>query len=257
MDDRQKGCALGCGVLSAIFMILMIGSTTWMRQRLLKPAPPAPAIFQHVALRPRYILKDGRSIEAGYAVAVRLHPGGDPVLLTPLDVFGPEGKVLTNYTAPAALPSLVDEVQLMAVGGTDVIAHAHKPLRTEGLTPAANDPFVDTNLAAFKLDPGGSADVLDLAPENPPHRSWVWMVGDLPTHQPQVQSLFPARVNGEQDRQVWIYFQGKVSGKDVDGAPVVNDAQQVAGMLIRGYPGRSEMLAAGAIRRILARSNIQ
>lgn len=257
MDDRQKGCALGCGVLAALFFILMMGATAYMRRLLLKPPPPPPGVAPNLALRPRYILQDGRTIEMGYAVAVRLHAGGDPVLLAPMDVFGPDSKVLQKYTAPSALKELVREVELRPVGGTEVIARARNPLLTTGFARAEKDPNVDTDLAAFALDEGGKADVMDLAEENPRLRSWVWLVADLPRHQPQVERPVPARVTGDEDRGVWLKIEEKFPMTDADGVPVLNGDGQVAGVVFGGDPGRAKMLPAGAIRRILAKSGLQ
>jgi len=252
-----KGCAIGCGVLVVIAVIGGLAVAAWVRATF-KPKPPDPTVGPVVALRPTFKLRAGGDYGAGTAVAVRLQPGSQPILLTALHLFGPAGGLETNL-APSQLDGVIREVLLTPVGGRGVVAKARGALRKSGAALQEDDTNVSGDVAAFKLLPKARVNALNLAAGNPRTGEWVWMIGDVFDHEPQTQRLFPAQVLTVSDAGTTVKFQTSFQLRAFSGAPLINARREVVGLLISGGEngGIGIINPAGSIRKRLSESGIR
>ncbi len=248
---------LGCAVLTALFAVVVMSGTAWLRRTLVPPAPPAPALSPGVALRARYLLTDGRSFDDGCGVAVRLQPTGKPVVLTPLSPFAPDGGHFTKGVAPADVHTVVRGVELRPWGSETVVARVHKQLRTTGPAMGEKEVFVDNDVLAWELEAGTGVQPLELATQNPRLFSWTWLVGDSPKHRPQTQQLFAARVVGNQVREAWVKLDARFPMESLKGAPLIDADRRLVATVSRGFPGRAAIVPAADIRARLNESGVR
>lgn len=257
MGRWVKGCALGCGVILVLGVLLVVGAARWWGGTFGGPPPPAPQVGGSVALRPTFVLRSGGDYSAGTAVAVRLKPGGEPILLTALHLLGPAGG-LERDLAPGEIDGMVREVRLSRIAGGQPVARARGSLIRSGGALRAEDPGVARDVAAFKLLPGSKVNALPLAERNPGFGEAVWLVGDVVTHEPQVQRLFPARVMVASPEGTAIRFQEEFPLQAFSGAPVINARREVVGLLIAGGGGGMGIInPAGTIRERLREAGIR
>jgi hypothetical protein len=256
MNRFLKGCLIGCG---AVILLIVLGAVVffgWLRSTFGKPQPAAPRIGKSVALRPKITLRSGQAYEAGTAVAVRLQPGGKPILITALHLFGPAGGTLEKDTPPAELEKVVRGLVLTPMGGSKPAAAARGALRKSGPGVTEENRDVSSDLAAFTLLPNSRVNALNLAREKPQLGEWVWLVGDEFQHQPQAQRLFPAQVGPGNDRSGTVRFPKPVELQGFSGAPLVNSKQEVIGILISGGGPIGIYNPAESIRQRLRESGV-
>jgi hypothetical protein len=252
-----KGCAFGCAGVVVLGVVAVIGGLLWLRSAFTSPKPPDPAVPGGAALRPTFVLKGGERHSAGTAVAVRLRPGGQPILLTALHLFGPDGGLARNIP-PAELSRVVHTVFLTPIGERGPSGVARGALRKTGPALPEDGMDVANDVAAFRIPPKSRITALDLAAGNPGFGEWVWLVGDVVDHVPQSQRLFPARVLAVSDEGARLVFETAFPMQAFSGAPVVNRNGQVAGLLIGGGEGGAGIInPAGSIRRVLAESGVR
>ena len=257
MRKLVGGCAIGCGLLVVVCIVLAVMGVNWVRSTYLSPKPPDPRIGKSVALRPTFVLRTGGSYQAGTAVAVRLQPRKAPIVLTALHLFGPAGG-LDKDLAPPFLDQVIREVLLTPLGAKKPTGRARGALRKTGFALKPEDPDVSSDIAAFALVPGSKVNALDLSATNPRLGEWVWLVGDVVDHQPQTQRLFPARVMVASDKGTMVKFESSFRLQAFSGAPLVNVKREVAGILIGGSEegGMAVINPAASIRRRLAESGL-
>lgn len=251
MSRWAKGCCLGCGV--TVLLVCIAGM--WLYQALFGPPPAAPRVASNAALRPTFILRDGRMLDAGTAVVVKLRPGAAPIMITAGHLLGTAGGLERNL-APGEIDRTVRAVLLTPLSAAKPEASARGSLRKSGQALSEDNENPALDLAAFRLAPGGKVHALPLAPGNPRMGEWLWMAGDEIDHEPQAQRLFAARVmvsDGVARSHRPVRLQG------FSGAPLINARGEVAGLLIGGT--ENGMIAtfnpAGAIRERLAQEGIR
>lgn len=256
MGRLIKGCLGGC---LAVLVLLAIGSFTiysWFQRTYNTPVPTAPKLGPAAALRPTIVLRAGGENDAGTAVAVRIAPGKEPILLTALHLFGPDGGLDRRY-APAELEKLVKEIQLKPFGGNTVVARTRGVLRKKGPMLVEGESRIQFDLAVFSLTPKPKVTVLPLAEKDPKMGEWVWLVGDEFKSQPQRQRLFPAQVGIVNLNGGWLRLKTPVELSGFSGAPVVNGKGEVVGILIGGSDAGAIMNSAEGIRHRLMENRIK
>ena len=254
MGRMAKGCLTGCGVVILLFVLLIGGSTLWFRSTF-KPKPADPKIGKYVALRPLFLVRGGEPYSAGTASAVRLKPGGTPIVITAQHLFGPDGGM-----EPAILPGDLNKkirgVALIPFGGKTPVGMGSGSLRKSGTFPEGGADL-SGDVAAFKLAPKSRVNALELAPANPKLGEWVWLVGDIVDHEPQTQTLFPAQVLGATDKKLSVKFPSAIELQAFSGAPLINSQKQVVGILISGGGIFGFANPASGIRKRLEESGIR
>ena len=231
MGRMAKGCLTGCAVVILLFVLMAGGSYLWVRNTF-KPKPTDPKIGKYVALRPHFLVREGEPYDAGTASAVRLKPGGVPIMITAQHLFGPDGG-MEPAIPPGDLNKKIRGVALVPFGGKAPVGMASGSLRKSGEFPNGGDDL-SGDVAAFKLAPKSRVNALDLATANPKLGEWVWLVGDIVDHEPQTQTLFPAQVFGASDKRLSVKFPASIRLQAFSGAPLINSQKQVVGILISG-----------------------
>ena len=253
-----KGCLGGCVVL----LLLLAGGSfviySWFQKTYNTPLPPAPKLGPAVALRPTIVLRAGDPYAAGTAVAVRTAAGREPILLTALHLFGPDGN--DNFDrphAPEELNKLVKEIQLKPFGGGSVVARTRTVLRKKGPGLVEGESRVQFDLAVFSLAPKPKVSVQPLAEKDPKMGEWVWLVGDELKDRPQRQRLYPAQVGIVNLNGGLLRLKQPMDLSAFSGAPVVNVKGEVVGILIGGGDAGAMMNSAEGIRHRLMESRIK
>lgn len=259
MNRLLKGCAVSCGVLVVVAVIVVVAVATtvagvsWFRGVYMSPKPPDPKIGKSFALRPLIGLRNGKLYGTGTASAVRLRPNEPPILLTALHLFGPDGGLERNL-APAELDQVVYGIFLFPFGSRTHTALARGAVRKSGPALRDGDSDMSGDIAAFNLPPKSRVNALNLATANPSVGQWLWVVGDVVTHEPQSQRLFPCRVLHVSDEATFVEFESVFPQGEFSGAPLINEHREVAGIVIGGDKGRAVINPAGSIRKRLAES---
>lgn len=256
MGRLIKGCLIGCGALVLLVALVGFGATYWAKQTFGKPKPADPKIGAAVALRPTFLVKGGQPYGAGTAVAVRLQPKAQPIVITAQHLFGPSGG-MEPPIPPGELDKKITGVLLTPMAGGKPTGLARGSLRKSGTFPEDGADDVSGDLAAFKLNAKSRVNALDLAPANPAMGEWVWLVGDVFDHEPQTQRLFPGKVMLASDQKTLIKFEKPFELRAFSGAPLINSQKQVVGLLIAGASGLGIINPAGSIRKRLQESNVQ
>lgn len=119
--------------------------TLWKR---VEPDPTAPQIAANTALRPMFLLNDGRSFSAGTAVCVRTAPNTKPLMLTALHLFGPSGGLKTDI-APGDLNKQVRAVAATDLNGKQLLVKANGTA-THGGYPMTAQGDVSGDVVAFR-----------------------------------------------------------------------------------------------------------
>jgi hypothetical protein len=251
-----KNCLIGCGVFVLAAAALGWLGVRWVRNTYLAPAPPAPKIGARTALRPEFILRSGKTLESGTAVITQLKPGGAPIVLTALHLFGPAGGLDADLS-PAQVGKVVKEVRLTPISGGKPVAMGGKALRTTGAALVEDSSNVSNDVAAFAVSQRGKADILPLAADNPGAGEWIWLVGDAVDHHPQQQRLFAGQVIFGTDDGMVVRLTERFPLQAFSGAPLINTRGEVVGLLISGGERGGIIHPAGSIRKRLAESGFR
>ena len=230
--------------------LLFVG--VWKLWELLEPTPTAPKLATNVALRPHFLLANGHQFAAGTAVCVRTQPGGAPLLLTALHLFGPAGG-LTSGIAPDHLDEQVRAVAATDLTGSHLLARA-QGTATHGGYPMTPQGDVSGDVVGFRVAPQFKATVLPLAPNAPIEDAWLWMVGDVAGSKTPGQHLFPARVLIRGSHYTTVEFREDFPLSAFSGAPLVNSRGEVAGLLIGSEGRQAWIISARLIYKHLAKS---
>lgn len=221
---------------------------TWTLWKKFEPTPSSPSIPANTALRPHFLLSNGRTFASGTAVCVRTQPNATPLMLTAMHLFGLSGGLKT-------IPPDQINTRVRAVAGTDLSGHKllamASGVATQGGYPMTPQGDVSGDVVAFRVAPNFKAPVLPLAPNAPIEDAWLWMVGDVAGNKTPKQRLFPARVLIRDRTYTTVEFREDVPLSGFSGAPLVNARGEVAGLLIASRGRTAWIISARLIYKHL------
>lgn len=209
-----------------------------------------PAVGKQAALRPQFKLKGGKEFWAGTAFVARDKKDAPPVILTALHLFGPDGG-LPKPIPSARLGAEVVDVRLSAIEFLDIKAVGGASLISNG-KPYTEKLDVSGDVAAFALKEG-TPDVLLLAEADPKKGAAVWILGDEFEGKPPRMRLWPGKVDEAMPQGIEIVLADKVNLRGFSGAPVVDAAGGVVGMVSCIGEKSARLVPVSAIRRLLGR----
>jgi hypothetical protein len=213
-------------------------------------AVPAPVVREGFVLRPVFSSSQGKTWSAGTAFALDM--GGQILVVTAFDLFGPNGGLETQIDA-AALPAFV----------TGVVVHdawtAHSVGKTTGVVripdahPMKGDLSGDVSAFLFPKPellqiPGGtSAPVApgNLATVPVKEKDRVWLAAPLVGGAADSSRTFGATVLQVNDKGLFYRFDdASLNLAGTPGAPILNAAGEVVGMQLGGGAAPEGLIGA-------------
>jgi hypothetical protein len=187
----------------------------------MQPSAPRGAVFDNT------FESAAGPIQAGTSFALAL-TGLPPLLITCQHLFGPAGGV-SKDVPPAFMPRFVPSVSIMGALADGVTARAGAAV----LVPEADAAEPSRDLAAFPLEANDAVRPLRIA--SPSSRSRVFLAARLRKGAPPGVFLFPAEhVADHSDGTSTVLFDDPaIHMPGTSGAPVLNEAGEVTGMVVR------------------------
>jgi hypothetical protein len=227
MQSYRKGLAV-----FGVFGVLgygLVGCST-------KPSKPpvAPTLPRNFAVRPAFLLKDGREVEAGTAFGAKLD-NGKTVLLSVLHLLGEAGGLEKDIPA-AQVPDVVKTVELYDMGYEKLYGEAGRGLLRDGypLGSQGDDEDCSGDLIAFELPSQSGVAALPLAAQNPKVGETVWVVGKVYTHDGPVADRYEGTISEVTEKFIDVDMDVPFEVAGFSGAPVVNARGEVVGIVVSG-----------------------
>ena len=220
---------VGIAFVSILLAVLILKSISMLGGKSNKATAKAPEVPAEVLCHPQFTTTDG-DFTTGSAFAVKVLTTERRVLLTPLHLFGPVGKMPTT-TSAADLPQYVQSANLQSP-----FAEGTSLGTAEGalfLPAAAPHPEMAPagDIAAFWVAPSATIKPLQMSYGTLTKGNAVWVMGAVLEGAPADRLLHLAYVDAvDKNFLDYTFANSKLKLKEPSGLPVVNSSGELVGM---------------------------
>lgn len=195
---------------------------------------------------PRFKFKDGNTYNAGKMFAIQW-THGQKLLLCPIHLLGPAGGV-SYQLAAQEIPNKLSSIEVFDLKQASVIASGGRSLLGTKADPRAIPSSDCTqDLAAFEMLSNPHLSVLQLAPSLAPVGTKIWVLSKDNSSNSLQADRYPGSVMISQPNALTLKLDKSLTAMGSSGAPVVNEKNQVVGMLVGSGGDRKMALATSSV----------
>jgi len=202
------------------FIILFLSACNQTTQQ--KEADPN--IPNNFVLRPEIELTNTQ-FSAGTAFVLSVFDDANPVIVTALHIFGPNGG-LEKDIPTEELKNLIKQIKL-----TDAFSDYHCGIVTEVLEIKDAKPLTKNDIAAFRISRNCDVTALKMCKNEPKVGDSLWLVASVYDGAPKSRRIHKARVVEVENSLIYFeYENNELSLQATSGAPIVNKNNEVVGI---------------------------
>lgn len=224
------------GLLFSIFIILAFTLTSCTSKEANnsitnKQELNESSINKNFILRPSFETSQG-TLEAGTAFAVKVEEEENPIIITAMHLFGPDGgleeEVFANY-----LPNFVKKAQFNDAFEDSETIESSKVV----LIPEAKPiPEINKDIAAFIADKDAKVSTAEIYAGKLKVGETVWLAASVLDGEPQDKKLHKAVVTISNEKMLEFKYENpNLNLRATSGAPILNSEGMVVGINLSVY----------------------
>ncbi len=225
-----------CALLALASATSLVAAPKTKSRTPIRKGAPKPATAQQVmarlqgaVLRPQFLLRDGRVLEAGTAFVARDPRSGRPILMTALHLLGPDGGN-TRQIPISRVNSEVVQVRAKRFGSNEIVATARRCVSRTGFV---GDGAYKDDCVAWQIDTLGKNTVpLALSTRDLKSAGEVaWIVGN--TYEKSASGVRLYRGVGwlQSNAEASVRPEETFEVRGFSGAPILNRQGEVVGLV--------------------------